>query len=416
MKSNIRQIFRNPNFLVGFVIMSVMLLLVLFFPLFSQVAPLEMVGTLFNPPGTYIAKTDVIDADDYNMKIDTMLARLETLVSAEDVTLMLEWFEQSAVDPAIAELDPADDKAAIIEAFLTQYDTTIRIPGTSAYRKSFTRMHIRLENVLNAEGFIISVKDESAESGLREVAVIEPSSFANVRELPNRRFFPLGTDNFGRDTFAEMVSAMGNSLLIGLLAGVLATAIGLLIGLFAGYVGGLVDNILTFITNIFTVIPSFVILVLISVSLNQAARSIWTTALVIGITSWPWTARSVRSQTLTLKNRDHVNISKLSGYSTVKIILNDILPYVASYVVMAFILQIASAIGAEAQLAMIGLGPSTASTATLGLMMSWATQFQAPMSNAWWAFLPVILTITFISFSLNMMNTGLDQVFNPTLR
>jgi len=141
-----------------------------------------------------------------------------------------------------------------------------------------------------------------------------------------------------------------------------------------------------------------------------------TTALVIGITAWPWTARSVRAQTLSLKNRDHVNLSKLSGHSLVRIIIRDILPYVASYVTMAYILQVASAILAEAQLSMLGLGPRTTEIATLGLMLRWAIQFQAPLSGAWWAFIPVILSIALITFSLNLMNTGLDQVFNPQLR
>ena len=89
---------------------------------------------------------------------------------------------------------------------------------------------------------------------------------------------------------------------------------------------------------------------------------------------------------------------------------------VASYVVMAFILQISSGILAEAQLSMIGLGPATTKTATLGLMMQWATQYNAHLNGAWWAYFPVILVIALISFSLNLMNTGLDQVFNPQLR
>ena len=99
-----------------------------------------------------------------------------------------------------------------------------------------------------------------------------------------------------------------------------------------------------------------------------------------------------------------------------RIIFTDILPYIASYVVMAMILQISSGILAEAQLSMIGLGPATTKIATLGLMMNWAMLYSAHTNGSWWAYFPVILTITLISFSLNLMNTGLDQVFNPTLR
>ena len=94
----------------------------------------------------------------------------------------------------------------------------------------------------------------------------------------------------------------------------------------------------------------------------------------------------------------------------------DILPYLASYVVMAMILQISSGILSEAQLSMLGLGPSTAEATTLGLMMNWAQKFGALTSMSWWAFIPVIISIALITFSLNLMNTGLDQVFNPQLR
>ncbi|MDR3145312.1 MAG: ABC transporter permease [Treponema sp.] len=234
---------------------------------------------------------------------------------------------------------------------------------------------------------------------------------AVVKETP-KVLHVLGTDNFGRDTLAELVAATRTSLLIGLIAGTIATVIGLTIGLVAGYSGGMVDNALSTVTNIFIVIPSFVILVLISVSVNS--RNFLTTAFVIGITSWPWTARSVRAQTTSLRNRDHVNLSKLSGHSMPRIILRDILPYLGSYVMMAFILQVASGILSEASLSMLGLGPQN--VASLGLMMQWAMTFSALPVGAWWAFLPVVLMIALISFSLNLINSGLDQIFNPQIR
>ncbi len=171
-----------------------------------------------------------------------------------------------------------------------------------------------------------------------------------------------------------------------------------------------------FVTNLFTVIPSMVLLILISYSIGQEQRGAVTVAVVIGLTSWVWTARAVRAQVASLRNRDHVNLSKLSGHSLFRIIVADILPYIASYVVMALILQISSAILAEAQLSMLGLGPKTTEVPTLGLMMYWSMAYTAHLNGAWWAYFPVILTIALISFSLNLMNTGLDQVFNPTLR
>ncbi len=176
------------------------------------------------------------------------------------------------------------------------------------------------------------------------------------------------------------------------------------------------DDVIMFITNLFTVIPRFVLLILISFSIGQEKRGAITVAVVIGFTSWVWTARAVRSQVLSLRNRDHVNLSKLSGHSIAHIIVTDVLPYIASYVVMALILQIASGILAEAQLSVLGLGPRTTEVPTLGLMMRWAMIYQAQILGKWWAIFPVLITIALVTFSMNLMNTGLDQVFNPALR
>ena len=230
-------------------------------------------------------------------------------------------------------------------------------------------------------------------------------------EKPSKAFF-MGTDNFGRDAFLELMYAIRTSIQIGLIAGCTATAIGLFIGLVSGYVGGVIDDIMTAFTNMFIVIPSIIILILVSVSLNT--RSSITIAIIIGLTSWPWTARAVRAQTSSLRNRDHVNIAKISGHSTAKIIVYEILPYIASYVVMAFVLQTASGILAEATLSMLGLGPFN--TISLGMMLNWATMFEAQLSGAWWAFIPPALAVAFITFSLYLMNTGMDEIFNPKIR
>lgn len=240
----------------------------------------------------------------------------------------------------------------------------------------------------------------------------DPIEMVGMMYEPPSSTHILGTDNFGRDVLNELIASTKTSLTVGLLSGVIATLIGIIVGLFAGYIGGIVDNILSSMTNIFIVIPSFIVLVLISVSINS--RSYLTTAIIIGITAWPWTARAVRAQTTSLKNRDHVNLSKISGHKTYHIILKDILPYVASYVMMAFILQVASGILSEASISMLGLGPQN--TVTLGLMMNWGVSFRAMGSGCWWAFIPVVLMIALISFSLNLMNSGLDQVFNPKIR
>lgn len=230
-------------------------------------------------------------------------------------------------------------------------------------------------------------------------------------EAPSSEYI-LGTDNFGRDVLLELAWGARTSFYIGVVAGLVATFIGLALGLTSGYIGGLVDNIITTITNIFIVIPPFIVLILISVSINS--RSSIIIALIIAFTSWPWTARAVRSQTLSLRNREHVNIAKISGYSTLKIMVLEIFPYIASYLMMAFILQISSGILREAAISILGLGPHN--TITLGIMMNWAMLFEAPAAGAWWAFLPPTILIATIVSSLFFMNTGMDEIFNPKIR
>ncbi|HXL02012.1 MAG TPA: ABC transporter permease [Candidatus Atribacteria bacterium] len=245
-------------------------------------------------------------------------------------------------------------------------------------------------------------------------AVVPKNPFEMVGlmyEPPSSRYL-LGTDNFGRDTFVELIHGMKTSLIIGLFSGIIATAIGVTIGLFAGYKGGNVDNILNSITNIFLVIPPFVILILITVSLSS--RSLVVMGLVLGITSWPWTARAVRAQSMSLRGREHVDIARLNGASVVEIIWREIMPYILSYIFMAFVLQVASGILNEAGISMLGLGPSN--VVSLGTMLSWALLFESVRSGAWWAFVPPAITIALITFSLYFMNTGMDEIFNPRLR
>jgi peptide/nickel transport system permease protein len=275
----------------------------------------------------------------------------------------------------------------------------------------FERPNLRQYLAKTREGTSTAAKPVELEEGVADILAQFGLSAVTREEAPLELHL-LGTDNFGRDMMCQLVAGTKTSLIIGVVAGSIATLIGLSIGLLAGYIGGHVDNFLSSVINIFLVIPSFVILILISVSISS--RGFITTGIIIGFTSWPWTARAVRAQTTSLRNRDHVNLSKLSGHSMPRIIARDILPYIASYVVMAFILQVASGILAEATISMLGLGPRN--VATLGLMMFWAQFFNALFNGNWWAFLPMILMLSLITFSLNLMNTGLDQVFNPQIR
>ena len=419
MKHTLRNVFHSPRFLVGFIIFMAILLTVLIYPYFVHRDPLQGLGKGFLEPGTYVSVYDANNAGTYRVELPEAAAnRLEANLPADERQMMLDFLEAKGVD--ISGLDTSNDKMEELLALWNEhYDEADakknKYPGfsTQAKRNALRRLDTKIKNSKQNTAMSVT-KGEGEEASTSTVA---GSDYVKVDEVANAISLPLGTDNFGRDTLTELVKATGISLLIGLIAGSIATLLGLLVGLLAGYVGGWLDDVLMFIANIFTVIPGFVLLILIYSALGAESRGITTCAVIIGITSWVWTARSVRSQVISLRNRDHVNLSKLSGHSLFRIVTTDILPYIASYVVMAFILQVSSGILAEAQLSMLGLGPNPNELPTLGRMMNWEKLFGAyTSSNAWWAYFPVILTIALISFSLNLMNTGLDQVFNPTLR
>ena len=414
MKNTLRQVFHSPKFVGGFVIFVAVLLLMIIYPLINPGDPLEMIGIrTFAKPGTYVSLYDAAKANTETFRLpEAADNRLAASLSDEDRVAMVEWFVAMGID--ISELD-IEDTDTLLDMWDANYDPDARPKGmTNAKVNYFRRLNNSLKELKAGDTIVIA--EENDEGVLEEVSTIKDTDYVNTNAVANVKTLPLGTDNFGRDVLKELVSATGTSIRIGLVAGIVATLIGLTFGLLAGYVGGIVDDLIMFITNIFTVIPGFVLLILISYSLGQEQRGATVVAVVIGFTSWTWTARSVRSQVISLRNRDHVNLSKLSGHSLLRIVLTDILPYIASYVVMAFILQVSSGILAEAQLSLLGLGPRTTTTPTLGLMMNWAMLYSAHTNGSWWAYFPVILTITLISFSLNLMNTGLDQVFNPTLR
>lgn len=335
-----------------------------------------------------------------------------------------------AVTAIIATIEKGDyeaAKAAIEKAGLTEEFTDIlaliapevadgeKAPEVSGDEVAELTAALAADHALSAE-WLVKI-DERLNAGGFEGAAdavkgIQKTTLIPSDQAPDSEFI-LGTDNFSRDILLEMAYGARLSLQVGLMAGCIATLIGITIGLLAGFCGGMIDNILSTITNIFIVIPSIVVLILISVALGQM-KDAWVTGLIIGLTTWPWTARAVRAQTTSLRNRDHVNMARITGYGTLRIICTEILPYVASYVVMAFILQVAGGITSEATLAILGLGDPTA--ISLGRMINWAMQYEAVRSGRWWEFVPVALCIAMITYGLYLMNSGMDQVFNPKIR
>ena len=416
MKHTLQQVFHSGKFVVGFCIFAAMLLIVVVYPLIMKDPPLRIIGQgTFFPPGIYVSSYDsVFTPNTYILNLpDAAAKRISSKLDNQERLDIQTWLIADGVSPEDIDIT---DTAKLLALWEKEYDPNKSFTGmTFAKQRYYQRLDVSLKGLLSTEGVIIATKNPTT-GAMEQTGVVKQSDYVNVAEVANVRVLPLGTDNFGRDVLTELVKATGVSLEIGFVAGLIATLIGLTLGLVGGYVGGMVDDAIMVVTNLFTVIPPLVLLILISFSIGQDKRGAVTIAVVIGVTYWVWTARAVRAQVVSLRNRDHVNLSKLSGHSIAHIIVSDILPYIASYVVMAFILQISSAILAEASLSILGLGPRTTEVPTLGLMMNWAMIYQAQILGKWWAYFPVLVTIALATFSMNLMNTGLDQVFNPALR
>ncbi len=221
-----------------------------------------------------------------------------------------------------------------------------------------------------------------------------------------------GTTYFGEDVFAQFANGLRASFFVGLLGGGLAALIGMLVGFVAGYKGGWIDEILNMITNVFLVIPTLAVLLVITSYLQ--ARGVMFEAIFIGGTSWPWAARAIRAQTFSLRSRDFIDLAKLSGRSGWKVIVYEIAPNMSSYLFLTYILLFGGAILIAASLDFIGLGPTGGMS--LGLMMYNAVTWAALQLGIWWWFIPPGIGIIATVGALYVMNVGLDEIFNPKLR
>jgi len=222
----------------------------------------------------------------------------------------------------------------------------------------------------------------------------------------------LGTDNLGHDLFAEVVSGMRVSYLVGAIGALCAAFVGMALGFTAGWRGGMLDEILQMITNIVVMMPALVLLIVIGAYLKT--RGITFEGTFIGLITWPWVARAVRAQTFTLKSREFVDLARLSGKRGFSIVVREIAPNMASYLFLVVVLLFGSSMLLAANFDFLGLGPTTGTS--LGNIMNQSTLWSALQLHYWWWFLPPGLLLTGMVAALLIANVGLDEVFNPKLR
>lgn len=222
----------------------------------------------------------------------------------------------------------------------------------------------------------------------------------------------LGTTRLGRDVFAQTLYGGRVSLMVGILAGSISVCISLLIGVIAGYFGGVVDGIISTIINIMLVIPSIVLLLVIASMLGGISPA--TIGVIIGLTSWPFSARIIRSQTMSLRNREFVYSAEVLGEKKLRLLLVEILPNMLSLITSGFIGTVIRAIFAMTFLEFIGFGDSL--SITWGMMLYNAQKSGALFSGIWWEILGPSMGIILFGTGMTLINFSIDELSNPKLK
>jgi peptide/nickel transport system permease protein len=239
--------------------------------------------------------------------------------------------------------------------------------------------------------------------------VLRPDRTPAMLEPPSWRHW-FGTTNLAEDVFSQTLWGGRVALMIGLVSGICVTVIGTNIGLIAGYYGRWVDDILMRLTDVAYGIP-FLPFGIILVAILGASK--WTIILTISVLMWRTTARVIRSQVLSLKERPFVMAARASGASDLRILYRHIAPNILPLAFLYTALSVGFGVIAEASLSFVGLGdPATISWGRMLYFAFWA----GAMRTAWWWIIPPGLCIGLLVVSCYLIARGYEIVFNPKLK
>ncbi|MGW4234559.1 ABC transporter permease [Streptomyces sp. NPDC004980] len=221
----------------------------------------------------------------------------------------------------------------------------------------------------------------------------------------------LGTTAKGQDVLALTLWGARSSLFVGFSVGVAATALAVSVGMACAYFGRIIDDVLSLVTNIFLLVPGVPLLVILAAFMPPGTATV---ILVLVVTGWAGSARVLRAQAKSIRGKDFVAASVVTGESATRIMFREILPNMASVVMTTLLGCVIFGIGAQAGLEFLGLGD--ASVVSWGTNLYWAGNDGALMTGAWWVFVPSGLCIALVAFALAMANYAVDEITNPRLR
>jgi peptide/nickel transport system permease protein len=223
----------------------------------------------------------------------------------------------------------------------------------------------------------------------------------------------LGTDKWGRDWAALLVLGLRYSLVIGFIAGSVATLIAVLLGFVSGYKGGAIDSTLRTFTDMVLVIPALPILITVAAYIKFF--SIPAMALLLALFSWAFGMRTIRSQVLSLRAHPYVDLAKVSNLTDMQIIFQELVPNLLPFIGVALAAATSIAILAETGLELLGIGPG-GNIITLGLMVNFSQQWGSLALRYYWLIFPPVICLILIFVSMNLINMGLEETFNPRLK
>jgi peptide/nickel transport system permease protein len=221
----------------------------------------------------------------------------------------------------------------------------------------------------------------------------------------------LGTTQLGQDVFSQLIWSTRLTLIVTLIVTAIATFLSTVIGVTSAYLGGVTDRVLTVVIDVFLILPVLPLLILLAAYLPPGVTSL---TIVLCITSWAFQARQLRSQGLSIRNRDFLVAARARGERRIYIILVEIVPTMTSLIAASFLSLAVYVVGFAASLQFLGLGNS--SELMWGTMLYNAQQASAlEAGNAWWALAPGA-AVALLGTGFALVNYAFDEIGNPALR
>jgi peptide/nickel transport system permease protein len=243
-------------------------------------------------------------------------------------------------------------------------------------------------------------------------SVSDPNKRAFELSLPASAHHLLGTTAFGQDVLAQLIWGTRQTLVIALVVGLLSSLLSVLVGVSAAYLGGLADDLLSLVTDVFLVIPTFPLIIVIAAYAGKGSLRVVIVVLVV--TGWSYGARQLRAQTLSLRNREFLEAARVRGERSLYIIVAEVLPTMTSLIIANFLGAALFAVLTAAGLQFIGLGDPA--SLSWGTMLHWAESSAALQTGqVWWAIAPG-LCVALLGVSFALLNYAFDEISNPALR